>query len=106
MPPRGIKALATMHLVSAAMSNEERPIAWMALENGTPVIAADGEELGKVADIIADEGKDIFSGMVLRQGLLDSKKFVPATAVDEITASSVRLRISSEESESLEDYDG
>lgn len=88
------------------MSNEERPIAWMALENGTPVMAADGKELGKVADVVADQGKDIFSGVVLRQGLLDPKKFIPATAVDEITSSSVRLRISSEESESLEDYDG
>jgi len=58
------------------MADDGRPIAWMALENGTPVVAADGEEVGKVADVVADESKDIFSGVVFRQGLLDAKKFV------------------------------
>lgn len=78
----------------------------MALENGTPVISGDGEEVGKVTDVVADESKDIFSGVVFRPGLLDPKKFVPATDVDEITSTSVRLRISMEESGSLEDYKG
>ncbi len=100
------RALATMGLVSAAMADEGRPIAWMALENGTPVIAGDGEEVGKVADVVADESKDIFSGVVFRTGLLEAKKFVPATDVDEITSTSVRLRISSKESGSLENYEG
>ena len=78
----------------------------MALENGTPVITGDGQEVGKVADVIADESKDIFSGVVFRTGLLEAKKFVPASDVDEITSTSVRLSISSKESESLETYEG
>ncbi|MDQ3646689.1 MAG: PRC-barrel domain-containing protein [Actinomycetota bacterium] len=79
-----------------------RPIAWMALEEGTPVRSSDGEEIGHVATIVADEGKDIFSGLSVRSGLLGSPVFVPADLVDEITADAVSLTITAAESAELE----
>jgi hypothetical protein len=53
-----------------AVTDTERPIAWLALEKGTPVLDADGAEIGKVLEVVGDEQKDIFSGIRWRHGLL------------------------------------
>lgn len=88
------------------MSDDEAPIAWAALESGTPVYARDGDELGKVHDVIADREKDIFSGVTLRSGLFDHPVFVPATTIEELTHTSVTLNISSSEADQLKPYEG
>ena len=71
-------------LVSAVMTDQRQPISWLALEKGTPVVAADGEEVGKVREVIADEQKDIFSGVTVDTGLLSEPRFVPAEMIDEM----------------------
>ena len=83
---------------------EETPIAWLALEEGTPILASDGAEIGRVTTVVADEQKDIFSGVTFRPGLLDGQKFVPADSIDRLTASAVHLRISEAEADALDDY--
>jgi uncharacterized protein YrrD len=83
---------------------EETPIAWLALEEGTPILASDGAEIGRVTTVVADEQKDIFSGVTFRPGLLDGQKFVPADSIDRLTASAVHLRISEAEADGLDDY--
>jgi uncharacterized protein YrrD len=86
------------------MSNED-PIAWLALEEGTPIVASDGEQVGKVLEVIADRQKDIFSGITFRPGVLDTPVFLPADKIDRLTEGSVELAISSAEIEGLETYD-
>jgi uncharacterized protein YrrD len=81
------------------MSERETPIAWSVLPKGTPVYASDGAELGKVAEIIADEQKDIFSGISLNPGLFKEERFVPADLIEEMTHEGVRLSISSEQAD-------
>ena len=76
------------------MANEEHAIAWLALEKGTPVIDVTGTEIGKVSDVVADEQKDIFSGIQWRQGVLGDEHFVPADLIEELTSGAVRLRVS------------
>ena len=84
-----------------------QPIAWMALESGTPILTSDGTELGRVQDVIADRQKDIFSGVTFRDGILSGDRFVPATTIDTITTEEVRLSVSSEEAEQkIEPYEG
>ena len=83
---------------------EEKPIAWLALEEGTPILASDGAEIGKVASVVADEQKDIFSGLTFRPGLLDGQKFIPADSIDRLTDSAVHLKISEADAEALEPY--
>ncbi len=83
---------------------EDRPIAWLALEEGTPIIASDGSEIGRVSAVVADEQKDIFSGVAFRPGLLDGQRFIPADAIDRLTAEAVHLKISGSEAEELEPY--
>ena len=83
---------------------EGAPIAWLALEEGTPIVASDGEQVGKVDAVIADRQKDIFSGITFRPGLLGTPVFIPADQVDRLTDGAVHLSISSAETEGLEAY--
>jgi uncharacterized protein YrrD len=88
------------------MVDRRRPISWLALEKGTPVLAAGGEEVGKVREVIADEQKDIFSGLTLDTGLLSEPRFVPAEMIEEMTDDVVRLVIPAERAEELKPYEG
>lgn len=84
-----------------------QPIAWMALNAGTRIVTTDGEELGRVHEVIADRQKDIFSGVTFRDGVLSGERFVPAGTIDTITTEEVRLTVSSEEAEQkIEPYEG
>lgn len=82
----------------------DAPIAWLALDEGTPILASDGDEVGRVATVVADEQKDIFSGVTFKPGLLDGQRFVPAAAIDRLTESAVHLNISAAEAAELEPY--
>ncbi|MGH2734858.1 MAG: DUF2171 domain-containing protein [Actinomycetota bacterium] len=84
------------------MNDDERPLAWTALEQGTPVVASGGREIGRITDVVGDLQKDIFSGVTFRHGLLDSHHFVPADAIASITAQSVVLKIDEAQAEALE----
>lgn len=96
-------ALVT-RLVSAAMS-DETPIAWLALEPGTSILTSDGEQVGKVDEVIADREKDIFSGITFKPGWLDAAVFVPAEKIESLTEGSVRLSLTASEAEQLEAYE-
>ena len=80
---------------------DAKPASWMTLEEGTTVVASDGEELGKITSVIADTQKDIFSGIEYRSGFLGEATFAPAELVHEITAEQVTLTVSSSEAEQL-----
>jgi uncharacterized protein YrrD len=84
------------------VTNDERPIAWLALENGTPVLDVNGDEIGKVSEVIADEQKDIFSGIRWRHGILGSQHYVPADMIDTLTADAVHLRLSADDAQRQE----
>ncbi|MFN2488754.1 MAG: hypothetical protein ABR529_03240 [Actinomycetota bacterium] len=88
------------------MTEEETPIAWIALDKGHPVVAADGAEVGRLSRVVADEQKDIFSGIAFRSGLLEHERFAPADIVGQITSGSVRLKIGPDEVEALGPYEG
>jgi uncharacterized protein YrrD len=81
------------------------PIAWTALERGHAVVDVHGEAIGKLSQVVADQQKDIFSGIVFRHGLLDRERFVPADAIASITSAQISLTLSGEEAERLEPYD-
>ena len=85
----------------------EQQISWMTLEKGTRIVSSDDEELGRVAEVIADRQKDIFSGVTFRSGLLGQDRFVPADLIDRMTADEVRLSVSAAAAEEkLEDHEG
>lgn len=61
--------------------------------------ASDGAQLGKVSHVVADDLKDIFSGIAFTRGLLGEEAFAPAAVVDSITTDGVHLSLSHEEAE-------
>jgi uncharacterized protein YrrD len=75
------------------VTGSETPIAWAALATGTPVYSSDGRELGKVDQVIADEQKDIFSGIALDPGWFKDERFVPADLIESLTKDAVHLNI-------------
>ena len=87
------------------MADQDAPISWMTLETGTVVRSSDGEEVGSVHEVIADRQKDIFSGVTIDSGLLSSKRFAPASVIEEISTDGVRLSISASAAAELEDYE-
>jgi hypothetical protein len=76
------------------------PASYLALEEGTAVLSADGEELGDVAHVLADEEEDIFDGIVISHGL-GRHTFADAEQVAEIHERGVVLTLTAAEAEAL-----
>jgi hypothetical protein len=78
------------------------PIAYMVLEEGTPVHAADGVEIGTVKHVLADTGADVFDGIVVdtKQG----DRFVDAPEVGELYERLVILTIRSDAAAGLPEH--
>ena len=85
---------------------EERSIAWLALQPGTAIVGSDGEEVGKVGEVIADREKDIFSGITFKPGMMDSALFIPADRISDLTDTEVTLSIPAADAAGLEPYEG
>jgi hypothetical protein len=76
------------------------PVSYLTLEQGAAVLSADGEELGDVAHVLADEENDIFDGIVISQGL-GRHTFADAEQVAEIYERGVVLTLTAPEAEAL-----
>ena len=80
------------------------PVSWFVVEKGWKVVAADGNEVGTVDEMLGDEELDIFDGIVVSTGLVSSPVYVPSEHVDEIVEGAVRLSLAGDEVERLEPY--
>lgn len=73
----------------------------MLIERGMTVRGTDGD-LGTVAEVVADEGVDVFRGIVLAHGLFGVKHgFVPADHVVSVEQNAVRVSLSKAEADQL-----
>ena len=63
------------------------PISYMALERGVPVTTQDGQKFGEVDHVLAEEGLDLFDGIVVstEHGIV----FVDADQISQITTAQV-----------------
>jgi hypothetical protein len=68
------------------------PIAYLALETGVPVQTSDGREVGTLKRVLADEGADIFDGIVVDTD--DGDRFVDAPDVGDLYERLVELKLS------------
>ena len=73
------------------------PVSWMVIEQGWAVVDADGHDLGRVDEVLGDEGADIFNGLQVLTGTLGTPTYVPAERVGEIVEGRVQLRLAKEE---------
>lgn len=78
------------------------PIAYLALEKGVDVISSDGDKIGVVEHVIADEREDIFEGIVVDTSPgPGGKAFLDASQIDEIREQAVVLNIDTAQAKSL-----
>jgi 3D (Asp-Asp-Asp) domain-containing protein len=72
--------------------DEGLPIAYQVLDEGIPVYAADGVQVGTVDHVVAVPAQDIFHGIVLR--VEGTRRFVAADQVASLHERGVDLHIS------------
>jgi hypothetical protein len=80
------------------------PVSWYLIEPGWRVESSDGEEVGRIAEVVGDSTKDIFDGLAVALGMLDKPRYVPAEQVGEIVEGRVRLTLDKAAVESLPAY--
>jgi hypothetical protein len=78
------------------------PVAYLAFEPGADVVSSDGEVVGKVEHVLADDAEDIFDGLVIDTQLgPGGMRFVDAEQVDELYERAAVLTIPAAEVEAL-----
>ena len=82
------------------MTNDRgAPIAYMVLAEGTPVQGRDGGEIGTVKRVLADQGADIFDGLILDTS--EGDRFVDAAQVGDLYERLVILEMTAWDAQSL-----
>ena len=79
-----------------------QPGSYLTLQAGVPVYTSDGEELGKVEHVLAEEDADVFDGIVIdTSGASGGHRFVDAPDVDRIHEHGVVLSLAASEADRL-----
>jgi hypothetical protein len=76
--------------------DEGRPISYLALEVGTPVVSSTGAQFGTVEHVLQVPEEDLFDGIVVKVGH-DQLRFVDRDQISEITTTRVRCAVSDAE---------
>lgn len=77
-------------------------IAYQVLSPGTPVYSADGDQIGKVAHVLAAADEDVFDGIVIGEHLFGTDhRFADADDVEDIHEHGVTLKLSRADCEHL-----
>jgi hypothetical protein len=73
------------------------PVSWMMIEQGWAVVDSAGATVGRVDEVLGDEGVDIFNGLEILTGTLAKKTYVPAESVGKIVEGQVQLQLTKDE---------
>lgn len=85
------------------MADHGAPIAYMTLAEGTPVYASGGEQVGTVHRVLADEGADIFDGLILDTD--EGERFADAPAVGDLFERAAFLTLTAAQARHLHEPD-
>src|SRR5215472_1213901 len=75
------------------------PIAYSALQKGTPVVSASGTQFGVVEHVLEIPAEDLFDGIVVSTA--DGLCFVDRDQIDNITTTRVRCVLTDEQAQTL-----
>ena len=81
--------------MSDSIDDLGQPSSYVLLESGAPVYSCDGEKVGTVKEVRANEDLDIFDGLVL------DSCFVSGDQVEEIFEKGVLLKLDAEAAKKL-----
>jgi hypothetical protein len=73
------------------------PVSWFVVEPGWKIVAADGDEVGTVHELLGDLERDIFDGIAVSTGALTKPTYVPSEQVGEIREGEVHLALTGEQ---------
>lgn len=85
------------------MSEASAEVSWKVVERGWDVVAADGEKLGTVHEVLGDPNADIFNGLAVSPGLLRASRYVPSERVARIVEGCLELTLDAGAFEQLAD---
>jgi hypothetical protein len=85
--------------------DDASPVSWFVIEPGWKVVAADGSEIGEVAETVGDSSHDIFDGLSVRSRRFGKPRYIPAEEVTSITEGLVRVKLSRDQVHYLREYD-
>jgi hypothetical protein len=80
------------------------PVSWKVVERGWRVLDAEGDEIGRVAEVTGDAEADIFDGFAISKGILSGDVYVPSEQVAEIREGEVHLSVRRDEVEGLHSF--
>ena len=80
------------------------PIAYTALQPGTPVHTSDGHPFATVQAVLVDEKVSVFDGIVVQTG--EGRRFVDADQIESIYTTYVRTTLSADQAANLPLPDG
>jgi hypothetical protein len=80
------------------------PVSWLMIKPGWRVLASDGSEVGQVDEVVGDSSVDIFNGLAVATSAFGKPRYVPAERVDEIAEDVVRLSLTPDQVERLDEY--
>jgi hypothetical protein len=81
------------------------PVSWRMIKPGWKVEAADGSEVGEIDEVAGDDTADIFNGLAIATTALGHPRYVPAESVAEIVEGAVRMSLSADQVEKLDEYE-
>lgn len=73
------------------------PVSWFVVEPGWKIVAADGDEVGTLHELLGDLERDIFDGIAVSTGALTKPTYVPSEQVGEIREGEVHLALTGEQ---------
>ena len=86
------------------MPDEPDPIAYTALQPGTPVHTSDGHPFATVQAVLVDEKVSVFDGIVVQ--MAEDTRFVDADQIGSIYSTYVLTTLSAEQAANLPPPDG
>ncbi|MCV0403398.1 MAG: hypothetical protein K5924_06775 [Chloroflexi bacterium] len=80
------------------------PVAWSYVEAETLVVGPNGEELGRVAEMLGTETEGIFHGVAVDPYRGGTTRVVPADAVTLLTSSKIEIAWDADQLEAAEEH--
>jgi hypothetical protein len=81
------------------------PVSWFLIEPGWRVVDADGNDVGRVEEVLGDSSIDIFDGLSIASGIVARPRYVPAEQVGEIVEGTVKLALDRQAVEQLGEFE-
>jgi hypothetical protein len=82
------------------------PVSWFLIEPGWAVVDSDGDEAGRVVEVLGDTDRDIFTGLAVAIAVFSAPRYLPSENVANIIEGFVQSDLTTPELDELDPYEG